>query len=289
MKIIDTHMHFSDLSEYRKMAEQVDQITSLNGVLQAMSENNIVAGIGIGIGDLRQHYEFSAPMTLNFDKDWDPEMGIYAPAIACCPGMDPYMLTKYPGKYLKILKAYLKNEHIVGIKIYLGYYPFYAYDLIYTPIYELAELLGVPVVFHTGDLAGTQGLLEYAQPLQIDRVASKYPNVKFVIAHFGNPWLLDAASVVLKNPNVFVDLSGLIVGSFKSHEILHLQKGYFDYLKCALDYLYSYDKLLYASDWPFAPIHEYISLVKTIIPAEYHSDVFFNNALKVFPRIKKLL
>jgi predicted TIM-barrel fold metal-dependent hydrolase len=28
------------------------------------------------------------------------------------------------------------------------------------------------------------------------------PETKFVLAHFGNPWILDAAQVVYKNMNV---------------------------------------------------------------------------------------
>ena len=38
-----------------------------------------------------------------------------------------------------------------------------------------------------------------------------YPNVKFVMAHVGNPWMMDAAEVVYKNVNVWADLSGLLL------------------------------------------------------------------------------
>ncbi len=46
----------------------------------------------------------------------------------------------------------------------------------------------------------------------VDDVAVDHPDVRFVLAHFGNPWLVDAAEVVYKNDNVWADLSGLIVG-----------------------------------------------------------------------------
>lgn len=289
MKIIDTHMHFSGLSEYKTKAMETDQISSLNNALHTMAENNIIFGVGIGISDLKKHNAFSSPMLLDFDKNWNPDTEAYAKVIGCCPGIDPHMLIKYPQKYLRLLEQYLHLRYIVGIKIYLGYYLYHAYDPVYDPVYKLASLFDVPVIFHSGDLARTQGLLEYSQPLQIDRVASKYSDVKFVIAHFGNPWLMDAASVALKNPNVYIDLSGLVVGRFKSKEIIKMQKGYFDYLKCVLDYLFDYDKLLYASDWPFASMHEYLSLIKRIIPIEYYENVFYHNALKVFSRINEFI
>ena len=59
MRIIDTHMHFSNLSEYKAMALQVNQIASLKDALQNMLENNIIFGIGIGIGDLKKHSDFA--------------------------------------------------------------------------------------------------------------------------------------------------------------------------------------------------------------------------------------
>src|SRR5436305_1360084 len=45
-----------------------------------------------------------------------------------------------------------------------------------------------------------------------EEMAVDHPNVRFVIAHVGNPWMADAAAVVYKNVNVWADLSGLVVG-----------------------------------------------------------------------------
>ena len=73
----------------------------------------------------------------------------------------------------------------------------------------------LPVIFHTGDNWSTTAKVKYAHPLRMDEVAVDHPEVRFVLAHFGNPWLIDAAEVVFKNPNVWADLSGLFVGSDK--------------------------------------------------------------------------
>lgn len=99
------------------------------------------------------------------------------------------------------------------MKIYLGYYPYYAFDDVYQPVYELAKKHRVPVVFHTGDTYAEGAILKYAHPLTIDEVAVKHRDVTFVMAHLGDPWCLTAAEVMYKNRNVYADLSGLIVGT----------------------------------------------------------------------------
>ena len=50
-----------------------------------------------------------------------------------------------------------------------------------------------------------------------------------------------------------------------------------------------YEKLLFGTDWPLVPIEPYVKFVKALVPEEYHEDVFFKNALKVYPRLKELV
>ncbi|MBY0369482.1 amidohydrolase, partial [bacterium] len=46
-------------------------------------------------------------------------------------------------------------------------------------------------------------------------------------------------------------------------------------------------KLLFGSDWPLADIKDYVSAVKNAVPPEEWDDVFYKNAERVFPRLKK--
>ena len=68
----------------------------------------------------------------------------------------------------------------------------------------------MPVAVHTGDTAFSDARLKYAHPLTVDEAAADFPDVKFVICHCGNPWFADATEVAAKNPNVYIDLSGLL-------------------------------------------------------------------------------
>ncbi|MDP4170218.1 MAG: amidohydrolase family protein, partial [Bacillota bacterium] len=154
--------------------------------------------------------------------------------------------------------------------------------------YQLAAKYLLPVVFHTGDTYSERGYLKYSHPLAIDEVAVKHRNVNFMIAHFGDPWTLTGAELIYKNSNVYADLSGLIVGTEK--DLLKKSEGRFlDHLRHALVFADSYDKLLFGTDWPLIPIRPYIDFIKNLIPEEYHQQVFYDTAVKIFPKTKPFL
>ena len=169
----------------------------------------------------------------------------------------------------------------MGIKIYAGYYHYHVWDEVYTPLYELARKHNLPVVIHQGDTFSEKGLLKYAHPLEIDELAMKFRDVNFVIAHFGDPWIMTAAEVAAKNKNVFIDLSGLIVGNAKDVE--HFTNDDFkSHIRRGLVYLDNYKKVMFGSDWPLVDLNSYIDFIKSLIPIEFHEDVFYSNAKKLF-------
>jgi predicted TIM-barrel fold metal-dependent hydrolase len=195
-------------------------------------------------------------------------------------------------EHLKAVEAQIEahREKIVAFKAYLGYLHFGPEHPNYVPYYKLAAKYLLPVIVHTGDNWSTTAKVKYAHPLRMDEVAVDHPEVRFVLAHFGNPWLIDAAEVVFKNPNVWADLSGLFVGG---DEVI---QGLLDAakmpgsaaaltvsdLKKAIGYVGDYKKFLYGSDWPLAPMGSYRRLIESLIPEEHHQEVFRTNAEYVF-------
>ncbi len=182
------------------------------------------------------------------------------------------------------------RRHLVAFKCYLGYLPFGPEHPNYTPYYRLAQKHGLPVIFHTGDNWSTKAKLKLAHPLGVDEVAVDWPDVRFVMAHFGNPWMIDAAEVIFKNENVWADLSGLFVGTEKSLGGLVEARDLPDAIaglvisdvRRALTYADRYDRILYGSDWPLAPMAIYRRLIARIVPEEHHEAVFRTNAEKLF-------
>jgi uncharacterized protein len=195
-------------------------------------------------------------------------------------------------EHMRAVEAQIEQhrDQIVALKAYLGYLHFGPEDPKYVPYYKIAAKYHLPVIFHTGDNWSTTAKLKYAHPLLVDEVAVDHPDVRFVIAHFGNPWLIDAAEVIYKNPNVWADLSGLFVGGDQEmKDLLDDAKLpdsaaglVFSDLNKAIAYVGDYKRFLYGSDWPLAPLASYRRLIEAIIPKEHHQAVFRINAEHVF-------
>ncbi|WNF38572.1 amidohydrolase family protein [Bacillaceae bacterium IKA-2] len=283
MQIIDAHIHFSNIDSFKKTAMNVSHVNySKKGLQKEMKEGNIKLAIGMGVTETSQmgfpDHNVTSPMGLDLEKELPQR-------VAICPGINPYQLGQ---KGLDALEGELKKIEVVGIKIYLGYYPYYAYDPIYQPVYDLAATYKVPVVFHTGDTYSERGLLKYAHPLTLDEVAVSRRDVNFMMAHLGDPWVLTGAEVVYKNDNMFADLSGWIVGG--KEELDAKSKGNFlDHIRHALTFCDHYEKLLFGSDWPLAPIKDYANFIGDLIPSKHLENVFYQNAIRMFPKIEKIL
>jgi uncharacterized protein len=157
--------------------------------------------------------------------------------------------------------------------------------LYYKKVYELAMKYDLPVVIHSGDTFSDRGLLRYSHPLYIDELAVRYPDLRIVICHLGNPWVMDAAEIVYKNKNVYSDLSGLQVGTKEVFDRFSSSELWLNTFRTAMVFADRYDKFLYGSDWPLAPMKSYIDLIKVMVPEEHHQKIFHDNAIKVFTKI----
>jgi predicted TIM-barrel fold metal-dependent hydrolase len=203
--------------------------------------------------------------------------GLFAIGIA-----DP---TRTDAEHLQRADAALATKQVRALKGYLGYLHYGPDYPGYVPYYELAARHGVPFVFHTGDTYSPRAKLRFSQPLLVDEVAVDHPDVRFVLAHLGNPWLTDAAEVVYKNVNVWADLSGLAVGdaeSFTAEERQELLRDTAAAVRRAFLYAERPNRFIYGSDWPLAPMAAYRDFVRSAIPEVYHAQVFEDNARTLF-------
>ena len=187
--------------------------------------------------------------------------------------------------HLHRVEAELSRGRVVALKCYLGYLHFEPAHPHYRRYYELAAQFRVPVVFHTGDTYSPGAKLKYAHPLGVDEVAVDHPDTRFVIAHLGNPWTVDAAEVVYKNLNVWADLSGLVVGN----EIAPRTDDEYDALadiavrvRRAFRYAERPTRFVFGTDWPLVPIAAYRRFIAEVIPERWHPLVFAENARTLF-------
>ncbi|WP_237173427.1 amidohydrolase family protein [Paracandidimonas lactea] len=69
-------------------------------------------------------------------------------------------------------------------------------------IYAKCIELDCPVAIMSGPLAGAD--VSYADPTPIDRVATKFPNLKIIIVHGAWPEVMKTVAIAMKHPNVYV-------------------------------------------------------------------------------------
>ena len=109
----------------------------------------------------------------------------------------------------KDLDHAIKKLKLRGLKLSPSTQEFFPNDKSAYPIYEKAQELGIPVLFHAGMSWEPKAKAKYGQPIYFEDVAYDFPKLNIVIAHFAWPWVLEAVMLALKYPNVFIDTSCL--------------------------------------------------------------------------------
>ena len=173
------------------------------------------------------------------------------------------------------------SKEVRGFKIRLGYLKVFADDPVYGPLYDHAESEELPVMFHTGDTATSDGSLEHSHPLTLDRLANSRPGLRVVICHFGNPWIQDVAELIYKHPDVYADISGLAVGGSKYTD------GYLDFLAQQLTHAIYYaggaGKVIFGTDYPVSTQAMALDLVRRLkVDDADRGAILSGNARKVF-------
>ncbi|HTS33651.1 MAG TPA: amidohydrolase family protein [Thermoplasmata archaeon] len=171
---------------------------------------------------------------------------------------------------------------LAAIKLFPGYHPFYPHAPALEPVYDYAARRGLPVMIHQGDTLAPNGLIKYARPIEVDEVAVRHRDVRFVLCHFGNPWVEEAAELVYKNENVYADTSGLLA---------HPSSPYFEravaragaVLQGAVDTIGSTRRILYGSDWPLESLRTAVALVEGLeVSGPDRAEILGGNARRLF-------
>lgn len=265
MKIIDAHIHFKKSPGFDALALDVGHLNDGGHLEEYFSQNDITHAVVMG----------------NDVPGTKPRLPGF---LSYCVGLDSSCMKEHGmNDVLDALEDELKSPGCVGVKLYPGYNRRYITDAEFHPVYRLAADLCKPVAVHTGATANASSHLKYCHPLLIDEVAADFPDTTFVICHYGNPWVLDAAAVLDKNPNVCADLSGILDGGM--HDIdryCRENSGYVEYLRTWIKYPNAFDRIMYGTDWPLVNMMQYADFVSRLVPEKHWDDVFFNNANRIY-------
>jgi len=185
----------------------------------------------------------------------------------------------------------LRKQHQEGnLRAIAEIAPFYAGkladDMSILPYFELAQELGIPIGFHIfpgGPNYGFHimpkmlgGMRTFnANPLQLENVLVKYPNLKVYIMHGGWPYVEDIKALMYAHPNVYVDVAVV-------NWILP-QEEFNSYIKSLINAGFG-NRIMFGSDqmvWT-----EIIDVaIETVNSADFltleqKEDIFYDNAAK---------
>jgi uncharacterized protein len=261
--IVDCHVHLNNYHE--QMAVSLDE--SLAKLKTEMAEASV---------------DYALVLTSYLVSPNRPSTAAAVAAVAPIPNLGVVAgisYASYRQRDLRELADFLEKGLVKGLKLYPGYEPFYPHDKRLQVVYDLAEEFDVPVMIHSGDTYSAKGKVKYSHPLEIDEVAVDHPNVKFVICHLGNPWLTDCMEVVYKNPNVYADISGLVLGEFTEVFEEYMTEEIRDVI------LYAGDpgRFLFGTDWPICSMRSYVAFVRRLgLSAEAYQLIMYDNARRLF-------
>ncbi len=140
-------------------------------------------------------------------------------------------------------------------------------------IYERAQELQLPVMFHTGTSIFPKARNKFAQPIHIDDLIVDFPKLKIILAHGGRPlWMNEALFLMRRSKNVYLDIS-----SIPPQNLLE----YFPRLEQLAD------QTMFGSDWPGPGVKDVganIEKFKALpISEEAKRKILRETALRLFP------
>jgi hypothetical protein len=141
-----------------------------------------------------------------------------------------------------------KELGLRGIKLLPMYAGFSPDDQRLDPLWKYASKHQLPVLLHTGTTFVAQAPLECTLPRKVDPVATRFPDVKIIMAHLGHPYEGECVAVFRKHPNVYADISALHYRPFQFYHSLMLVQEYG-----------VWHKVLFGTDYPFTTVNDTIA------------------------------
>jgi predicted TIM-barrel fold metal-dependent hydrolase len=176
------------------------------------------------------------------------------------------------------LEAAIGGLGLRGLKLAPAMQEFFADDRMAYPVYEKAQELGIPILFHAGMSWEPGSRLQFGHPMRFENVAADFPGLKLVLAHLAWPWVTDAVALALKYPNLYLDTSALYFDNPK------------DFIQFAMNHQMPLtvferslrNQLLFGSNYPRVEIKNMARAVRGVGLSEECLDlVFRTNAEKL--------
>lgn len=150
---------------------------------------------------------------------------------------------------IRILERAVSKE-MIGVKFHptAGFFP---NAPSFFPFYKKCTELKIPIFSHCSSFSTPLMDSQYADPVYLDGVASKFPHLKIVMIHFGGlSWMLKCAEIMCSRLNVFAEIStNQIAAKGMPEYFLKTLRGVMD-LTPHFGRPIS-ERIMFGTDWPY--------------------------------------
>lgn len=174
---------------------------------KALIDKRVLLAFGKDLDPTFHYAEFnpSTGVTTPSTNEWiQKAMEEYPDRFLGFPCIDP---TKKGA--IEELELAVSEYGFKGVKLFPCHHYYEANDKKVYPFYEKCVELEILVTFHEGFTRDLIDRLRLESPLVLDDLAHDFPELNIIICHAGGNWFQEGILVALRNPNVYVELSGI--------------------------------------------------------------------------------
>ncbi len=204
-------------------------------------------------------------------NQWTCQVAREHPRLVPFIGLDPCM----PEDALLQEVDTRHSEGARGIKLHPAAQRFYPNDRRLFPVYDRAQALGLPIIYHSGAFALGPNPSDHAHPRHFPDVLAAFPRLTVVLAHSGFGDFAACAALARDHPNVFFDCCAVINGTEPSPTLS-------DDEAAAAVRLVGAGRLMFGSDYPwFDPALDAARIQRLPLTDAEKRAVLYDNAVRI--------
>ncbi len=151
---------------------------------------------------------------------------------------------------IKLLEKAVLEWDMKGVKLHpcAGFCP---ENPDFFPFYEKCVELDIPLFSHVAVLSPALFESKYADPIYLDSLSAKFPDLKIIFLHFGGlTWTKKCVEIMCSRPNIYAEISShqINIGANPQQWLSNLRK----ILNTPTMFGQSLgDRIMFGSDWPY--------------------------------------
>ena len=272
LPVNDAHVHFFSHNFYSALARQKKAANAealgplLNWEIPAADPTALAAQ---WVADLDRHGVGRVCLIASAHGD---EQSV-STAVSAYPSrfFGYFMLDPLQPDALERLKAAAANHHLHGVCLFPAMHTYSIADARVVPMLEIASDRRLVVFVHCGTISvgvrkrlglPSQFNMRYSNPLDLHPVALHFPQIRFVVPHFGAGLFREALMLADLCPNVYLDTSSS--NRWMNYEGVDLRAVF----RRALDVI-GIERLLFGTDSSFFPRGWHAEILKEQATALY--------------------